>query len=196
MRHSHNYQGEQKLKIIFIRHGKTKGNLEKRYIGRTDEPLCSEGISEISERKYPPADIVISSPMKRCLQSAQIIYPEKEIIICPELQETDFGDFEGKNYSQLSEDIRYRRWIDGEYSSPPNGESRDDFIDRCCAGFSEMINKHMGKTAAFIVHGGTVMAIMSRFAYPEGGFYDFQVKNGGGYTAELSDGKIINYTEF
>lgn len=183
------------MKIIFIRHGKTKGNLEKKYIGRTDEPLCGEGISEISQREYPYADIVVSSPMKRCLQSAEIIYPGKEIFICQGLRETDFGDFEGKNYSQLAKDIRYRRWIDGECSSPPNGESREDFIDRCCTGFYETADKFAGMTAAFIVHGGTIMAVMSRFAYPEGGFYDFQVKNGGGYTAELSDGKIINYTE-
>ena len=35
------------MKLIFIRHGKTAGNLERRYIGRTDEPLCDEGIAEI-----------------------------------------------------------------------------------------------------------------------------------------------------
>ena len=30
------------MKIVLIRHGATKGNLEKRYIGRTDEDLCGE----------------------------------------------------------------------------------------------------------------------------------------------------------
>ena len=30
-------------KILLIRHGKTQGNLERRYIGRTDEPLCEAG---------------------------------------------------------------------------------------------------------------------------------------------------------
>ena len=29
--------------IILIRHGATAGNLERRYIGRTDEPLCEQG---------------------------------------------------------------------------------------------------------------------------------------------------------
>ena len=33
--------------ILFIRHGSTAGNLEKRYIGRTDEPLCEVGIAQI-----------------------------------------------------------------------------------------------------------------------------------------------------
>lgn len=41
------------MKLIFIRHGKTAGNLERRYIGRTDEPLCDEGIAEILEKNIP-----------------------------------------------------------------------------------------------------------------------------------------------
>ena len=38
------------MKIIFIRHGQTKGNEEKRYIGRTDELLSQKGIEEIKNR--------------------------------------------------------------------------------------------------------------------------------------------------
>ena len=37
------------MEIILIRHGKTKGNLEKRYIGVTDEPLTDEGAHELRQ---------------------------------------------------------------------------------------------------------------------------------------------------
>lgn len=40
------------------------------------------------------------------------------------------------------------------------------------------------------------MAIAERFAFPKKGFYDYQVKNGGGYTAELDHGKITITSEF
>lgn len=40
------------MKIVLIRHGATKGNLEKRYIGRTDEDLCGEGIKKLKEDTY------------------------------------------------------------------------------------------------------------------------------------------------
>ncbi len=183
------------MKLIFIRHGKTQGNLEKRYIGRTDQPLCGEGIEEITERIYPQADVAAASPMKRCLQSAEIIYPQKEIYVCGLLRETDFGDFEGKSFSELSDDPRYRQWIDGEIAAPPNGESREDFTARCCKGFSETVKKYENKTVAFVVHGGTIMAIMSQFVYPKRDFYDFQAKNGGGFTAEFSGERIINFQE-
>ena len=101
------------MKLIFIRHGKTAGNLERRYIGRTNEPLCDEGIAEILGKEYPDADIVVASPMKRCVQTAELIYPHKEIKLMPSLRETDFGDFEGLNYEQLCNVISYRSWIEG-----------------------------------------------------------------------------------
>ena len=64
--------------IILVRHGKTAGNLEGRYIGsRTDEPLCEEGIHALEEKvregTYPPVDLVYASPMIRCRQTAKIL---------------------------------------------------------------------------------------------------------------------------
>lgn len=54
------------MKIVFIRHGRTKGNMQSRYIGITDEELCKEGIDELRSNTgiYPKADIVFTSPMK------------------------------------------------------------------------------------------------------------------------------------
>ena len=75
-------------RITFIRHGKTEGNLNKSYIGITDEPLCAEGEREIIERHYPKADIVFASPLKRCIQTAKLIYPDIQPIIIDELKET------------------------------------------------------------------------------------------------------------
>ena len=57
--------------ILLIRHGKTAGNLAKRDIGRTDEPLCPEGITALREISYPSCDMVIASPMARCRQTAR-----------------------------------------------------------------------------------------------------------------------------
>ena len=81
--------------IYFIRHGATAGNLEKRYIGRTDERLCTEGIERLKElRELVPdikgnsipavcqgAEAVFTSPMKRCIATADILFPDKKKII-------------------------------------------------------------------------------------------------------------------
>lgn len=50
--------------------------------------------------------------MKRCLETAQILYPGQTPIFVPEWTEMDFGAFEGHNYQELAGDPAYQRWID------------------------------------------------------------------------------------
>lgn len=181
------------MKIIFIRHGKTSGNLEKRYIGVTDEPLCEEGVSELKNISYPDCDIVISSPMKRCIQTAEIIYPDKKIVVGENLKECDFGKFEGKNYLELSGDADYQKWIDsGGTLAFPHGESPADFKKRCIEEFDKTVSGYTENTVlAFVVHGGTIMSVLEKYAYPKGGYYDFQVQNAHGYITHFDGEKII-----
>lgn len=180
------------MKIIFIRHGKTQGNLEKRYIGKTDEHLCTVGIDELKNRSYPDTEIVVCSPMKRCIETAKIIYPNKNAEIYSGLKECDFGSFEGRNYAELCNNPDYIKWLDSMGKQPfPNGESHENFVGRCVAAFEKSVGdfKSCG-TVAYVVHGGTVMAVLEKFAVPKKGFYDYQVKNGCGYLCEYNHGKI------
>lgn len=178
--------------VIFIRHGKTSGNFQKRYIGKTDEDLCVEGITELSGKVYPECDILVSSPMKRCIQTAGIIYPNKKIITDKNLCETDFGDFEGKNYFELCENPDYRKWLDGK-GECPNGENSGVFKKRCCKAFEDTIKKY-SRSVAFVVHGGVIMAILEKYGFPEKSFYDYQVSNGGGFITDF-DGKHLRIRE-
>lgn len=178
--------------INFIRHGKTNGNLEKRYIGRTDESLCENGRAQLSERKYPNCDIVISSTMKRCLETAELIYPSKKIIAVNGLEECDFGDFEGKNYLELSGNPDYQKWIDSGGKLPfPNGENTEDFKKRCIAAFEKTVRKYSDVgVISFVVHGGTIMSVLEKYAVPKKDYFDFQVKNGQGFITEFDNEKI------
>ena len=97
------------MRVVFIRHGKTKGNIERRYIGITDENLSTEGIFELKRMKYPVVDRVISSPLKRCFQTAEIIYG-KTAEIYQDFRECDFGEFENKNYEELKNNKYYKDW--------------------------------------------------------------------------------------
>lgn len=184
------------MKIIFIRHGKTAGNREKRYIGRTDEPLCGEGISEINSKKYPDAESVFCSPMRRCIETANLIYGSKKITVIDDFRECDFGDFEGKNYAELNGDPVYQSWIDsGGKMTFPNGEAPDKFKNRCVFAFEKIAeNTRLDCTAALVVHGGTIMAILEKFAVPKKDFYDFYTENGSGFITEF-DGKELKIIE-
>ena len=181
------------MRLVFIRHGMTRGNSLRRYIGRTDEPLCGEGREQIKSRVYPPADIVICSPMRRCIETAKIIYPNQKPRIYDNLRECDFGDFEGKSYEELCGNPDYESWLKSGGALPvPNGESGEAFSRRCADAFLTAARDCANaKSAAFVVHGGTIMAIMEKYAVPQKGFYEYMQKNGRGYRADWDGEKIV-----
>lgn len=170
------------ISLLFIRHGATKGNLEKRYVGRTDEPLCDAGISQIltiKERNFP-ADYLFVSPMLRTRQSAELIFPQMPYTIVDDFAETDFGIFEGKTASELSENEEYQAWLDSMCRAPiPNGENVSDFKMRCSKAFDKIMKTIPDHSrVAFVVHGGVIMAILEAYATPARSFYDYHIGNG------------------
>lgn len=179
------------VRVWLIRHGATAGNLEHRYVGTTEEPLCEEGRRALQNCNYPPVDVVVCSPMKRCLETADILYPGIPRIIETSLRECDFGRFEGKNYKDLTGDAEYQYWIDHNGRSPfPGGEDVQAFRKRCGEGFLHCMEQ-VHTSVAFVVHGGTLMSILAAYGLPAGDYYDFQVRNGEGYET-LWDGSHIH----
>lgn len=172
------------MELLLIRHGRTQGNLERRYVGRTDEPLLSEEtrrLSRLTCRSFEPEAVYVS-PMLRCRQTAELLFPGKEPFLCDGLRETNFGEFEYRNYEELKDNAAYQAWIDsGGTIAFPGGEAGEDFRERCCSAFEALLADARARKlerAAVIAHGGTIMAIMERFARPKRGFYDWQLKNG------------------
>ena len=179
-------------RLYFIRHGKTAGNELKRYIGRTDEPLSPAGRGELAGKTAPRVDVVAISPLRRCRESAQILYPHASLLVVEGLRECDFGDFEGKNYLELAGNADYQAWIDSNGTLPfPHGEEPLAFRARCVRAFEEFAGGlQEGQSAALVVHGGTIMAIFAALALPKREFYDWRIENGQGFGA-VWDGKTL-----
>lgn len=173
------------MKIYLIRHGKTPGNQLGKYIGVTDEALLMEETEKLKEESYPEVDKVVISPMLRCQQTAKLLYPQGNYDTKDSLRECDFGKFENKNWKELTDDPDYQAWIDSNSTLPfPGGEDPKDFKDRTCEGFAESIQNCIEEritSVAFVVHGGTIMAILERFAEEKKAFYEWHVKNAEGY---------------
>lgn len=201
------------MKVVFIRHLQTPGNEKRQYIGRTDEELSARAVAAFRQkvpqnahqkvpqndpqagRMYPPVQYVVASPMRRCIGTARLIYPGQEVITEPLLRECDFGAYEGKTYEELKDEPAYIRWLASGGMSPfPDGEDPAAFRRRCVEGVKQRVLWLLDKgadSAAFVVHGGTVMAALSELAEtdrPAGGaenFYRWQVENGCGYAGEV-----------
>ena len=181
-------------RLYLIRHGITSGNLEGKYIGTTDLPLCEEGVDAISSLValdvYPQVQKVYSSPLKRCLETADIIYPERLLKRIDGIAEMDFGEYEGKTHEQLSADKDYIEWLKGGYeAAAPGGESFGHFTIRCLDGLEEIFKDMMANdvtSAAVITHSGVIMNLLSGYGLPKMKPVDFACNQGEGFEIQLS----------
>lgn len=184
------------MKVTLIRHSMTYGNSLKKYVGcRTDEPLNSEGkaLTESYRSQYETSEkfILFSSPMKRCIETCSIIFPDVSPIVATDLKEMDFGIFEYLNFQELSDNLQYREWVENNCMSPiPDGEDIKIFTERTFKAFCNCLNSvPENQNAVFCVHGGSIMAIMSRLFH--GDYFSYHVKNCEGYSFHTSPSDII-----
>ena len=177
------------MELILIRHLKTPGNEKRQYIGSTDEDLSEQEVLNFKKKckqaSYPQVQQVIVSPMKRCVQTAELIYLNMQMQLEPLLKECDFGIFEGKTYEELKDRAEYQAWLDsGGTIAFPEGEEQKEFRSRCVRGLLCQVDRlceENVESAAFVVHGGTIMAALEQLAEDQKDFYHWQVENGGGY---------------
>lgn len=181
-------------KIYLIRHGITEANLEGKYIGSTDLDLCEQGACEILELaqkyEYPNVGRVYSSPLKRALQTARLIYPYHKPVAVNALTEYSFGEFENKTAEELLENETYKKWLDSEDGVMPKGaEDSQKFKERVIGGL-DMIIKDMMKDkvseAAVITHAGVITTILGRRGLPRRPSIEWSVESGHGYTLSVN----------
>lgn len=181
-------------RLTFLRNGKTRANAEGIYIGKTDWPLSDEGRAELEEKydmhRYPKVERVYSSPLTRALQSAEILFPDREIVICDEMTEMDFGVFEGLSVEQLLELDSYKKWIKGGLDNPPpNGESLRSMVNRVYSGLNLMIMDMMKNDiteAGVITHSGIMMNLLSCFGLPKMKPMEFASEPGEGWMIHVT----------
>lgn len=170
------------MRIDLIRHGATPGNEQRRYVGgQTDGPLSKEGLDKLrAMSKDESVERIYTSPLERTIETARILFPKAGAIPVRGLREMEFGAFEGKTADELADDAAYRAWVDGGCAGAcPGGESRAQFAKRCVQAFLERVRteeRYGAPRVVFVVHGGTIMAILSELAQPKIGYFEAQVK--------------------
>lgn len=180
------------MELILLRHGRTSANLDNRYNGRTDDPLCEEGLREAyAARAYPDLSPVYVSPLKRARQTADICFPNAEQIVVEDLREMDFGDFEGKTAREMENDPAYRAWVNGGCTDAcPNGESIPSFAKRAAAAFDWVVRDAAARgldRVGVTAHGGVIMAVMYGYSHTDVSYFDWYVENCGGYRLVIDE---------
>ena len=200
--------------IHFIRHGITKGIINKWYYGSADLPLTDEGYEALRELMaegiYPPlgdADCYTSG-MLRADQTLKVIYGNVPFKTIPLLREMNFGSWECKTFNELQKEPEYEEWInnkEGSFTFPGGGDSVISFNERIQKGLKELCgyqrlkelsHRHSGKDAVSIMvcHGGTIAAAMEGwFPGDRENFWQWIPATGRGFTVEFKESEPFSY---
>ncbi|MBW2272910.1 MAG: histidine phosphatase family protein [Deltaproteobacteria bacterium] len=158
-------------RIIVVRHGETEGQSSIRYHGITDVPLSDEGREQIRHLASTlPAegyDVVVSSPLRRALETAEIIAPSSPVRVEPAFREIDFGRWEGLTAEEIEarDPELFREWrTRGTEFDFPEGEPRAAFRARVREGIDALVadGAHEGDSALIAAHKGVFRTIVER----------------------------------
>ena len=127
----------------------------------------------------------MTSDLKRCWQTAQVLFPDQDLLAFPEFREMDFGQWEGKTYGELAGDPHYEEWIHNHFTSePPEGEGYFTFAERVEKGWevviSMMLEGELNRTA-IVTHGGVIRYLLSKHSHEKREFWEWKVPHGNGF---------------
>lgn len=126
------------MKLYLLRHGETDWNKARKIQGCTDIPLNDYG-RELARKtgggmKNIPIDLVITSPLIRAKETAQLVMAGRDVEVMenPQIQEMNFGEYEGRPSDEEPTASILRAFFKnpGAYPPPEQGESIPELLER------------------------------------------------------------------
>ncbi len=159
-----------KTTIYFIRHGQSKGNATRSFLGHTDWDLTELGYAQAERTALYFKDIKIdkiySSDLIRAQNTAKPLSKLKgiEVILEPRIREIYAGDWETKCVEDIekiyAED--YSLWLnDIGNSKATGGESVREVYKRAYEAIIDIVNQNLGKTVVIVAHGCVIRSLMA-----------------------------------
>ena len=154
--------------LCFVRHGRTIANIQMKIQGQIDNPLSDEGrkdpviVSEMINKTDLNFDLIISSPLSRAIDTANIIkenvpsLKNKEIIINPLFIEREFGAAEGEPITEEN----YRKVMTEDFEGIEKGV---DLCKRTLEGVNYLLEKYPNKTILVVCHSHVIKSIFLQF---------------------------------
>jgi probable phosphoglycerate mutase len=169
--------GRGATRVFLVRHGQSTFNAQRRYQGRSDEPVLTElgaAASALTGRHLARHrfDTVISSPLRRAHQTAGIIRgalrDAPPIETSGDLRELDLGIWEGKSIEDVQQRLpeAYRAWQDRPHELRMTaGDGMvffpvRDLFEQALRFWGQILPRHAGQTVLLVTHGGTARALI------------------------------------
>ncbi|PIQ26929.1 histidine phosphatase family protein [bacterium (Candidatus Blackallbacteria) CG17_big_fil_post_rev_8_21_14_2_50_48_46] len=158
------------MELLIIRHGQSQAELEERHEGRADFLLTELGRFQARQAaafiyaKYP-LQHVISSPLKRAFETAEIIAKPLalEVHTDARLMERDNGKLAGMLRSEALDKYPYPAEGRRTYEKFQGGESDIEFRSRVENFFSELCHHPPAHRVGIIAHGGSINMLFRAF---------------------------------
>ena len=163
----------EEVNIFIARHGQTDCNRDRILQGRgINAPLNDVGINQaqalatyLSKKRY---SALYTSSMKRAIQTSEIIAEASSLPISThqELDEMDYGIYEGKQYTDVADDLEIIKnsWDEGNTELQIEaGESPEDVLNRAKPIFLNIIQSHPGESILMVLHGRLIRILLSHF---------------------------------
>ena len=155
--------------VVFVRHGQTDWNVERRWQGQENIPLNATGrlqAAAVARRlaRWPLAALY-SSDLSRAADTAAAIGAQLALPVQfdPVWRERHGGIFQGLTVAEreVRFPIEAARFAENLALAPPDGEGIAPLRMRAVAGLEALLARHGGETVGVVSHGGTIMAIVS-----------------------------------
>lgn len=158
-------------RIYLIRHGESTHNSNgNKLSGLTDVDLTKKGIEQCkTTRKYVEKleiDKIYSSSLKRAINSANLIFPKKEVVFTKSLREFNYGNYEGINANFKTEDLIIKKWN----TSPgnltfPEGDNTLKFSQNFYNSILNMVEISNEHNIAFVTHKTAIRLFVAKIIH-------------------------------
>lgn len=154
------------MKVIFLRHLPTSNNLNNIFIGHLDLE-CDRSYADSFDFSTIQSvttniQIVFTSPLKRAIKTAQLVFPNKNIIIDNRLIERDLGEWSNRSKAELRNTFPEAFYDNGKLKfsfTPLNGENFEDLIRRVASFIAEAYSRYKDETISVVTHNGIITTV-------------------------------------
>lgn len=171
---------DEYLVITLLRHGLTEENERHAYVGWSDVSLSKKGREQLGHYRSlgNDFDVYACSDLKRCVETAAALFPLQSFVKYPFFREMNFGEWEGKTFEELKDEVQYQKWLKDFFTeNPPFGESFKQFTERIDIGWKQLIHDLCTndlKKAIIVSHGGVIRYLLSKYAPVQSAFWDWK----------------------
>ncbi|MEL6981532.1 MAG: histidine phosphatase family protein [Actinomycetota bacterium] len=154
------------MTLYVCRHGRTEANASGLLLGRADPELDATGQSQATAMAaaLPTPDLVVSSPLARCRQTAAAFAARSEVDVGIEIDERlielDYGDFDLKPLRDIPAEV-WRQWREDPDFRPPGGETLQELSTRVSGALDAVADRAAEADVVIVSHVSPIKAALA-----------------------------------